>query len=182
MRLSRIFAVLVVVALVAGALAMAQAPAKAPKPGAEHMRLGVYVGKWTGSGEMKPSPMGPGGKVTWTETCEWFGGNFAVVCHSDGTGPMGPSKGLGIMSYSMEEKHYVYFGITSVGEVEQSTGTVQGKVWNWTGEGKMQGKPYKGRYTSTEQADGSHTFKFEMSQDAGKTWSVVMEGKSTRVK
>jgi len=171
-----------VMALVAGAMAMAQAPAKAPTPGAEHKRLGVYVGKWNGTADMKPGPMGPGGKMTWTETCEWFSGNFAVVCHSDGTGPMGPSKGLGVLSYSTEDKNYTYFGVTSNGDIEKATGSVQGKVWTWTGDGKMAGKPFKIHYTSTEQADGSHAFKVEMSQDAGKTWTIVQEGKTTRAK
>ena len=117
MRQTRIIAVLMVMALVAGALAMAQAPGKAPTPGPEHKRLAMYAGKWSGSGEMKPGPMGPGGKMTWTETCEWFSGNFALVCHTDGSGAMGSAKGLIVLTYSMEEKHYVYFTINSMGEV-----------------------------------------------------------------
>ena len=37
---------------------------QAPKPGPEHARLGYFVGKWKAEGEMKPGPMGPGGKMT----------------------------------------------------------------------------------------------------------------------
>jgi hypothetical protein len=170
------------VVLLAGVLAMAQGPGKAPAPGPEHKRLAFWVGKWSGTGDMKPSPWGPGGKMTWNETCEWFAGNFAVVCRTEMKSPMGDGKSMSILAYHMEDKNYAYFGVTSIGEVEMSRGTVQGKLWNWTGEGKMQGKPYKIRYTINETSPNSATFKFEMSQDAGKTWAVVMEGTNNRGK
>jgi hypothetical protein len=170
------------IALLLCAVVMAQAPGKIPTPGPEHKRLGYFVGKWSGTGELKPSLFGPGGKVTWSETCEWFSGNFAVVCRSDMKGPMGDTKGMSVMAYSVEDKNYAYFGITSIGEVETSTGTAKGKMWNWTGEGKVQGKPFKIRYSIEEKTSDVSSFKLEMSQDAGKTWSVVMEGENTRAK
>src|SRR5436309_7959309 len=95
-------------------IAGAQAP-QPPKPGPEHQRLEYFVGKWTGEGEMKPGPMGPGGKITSTDTCEWFEGHFAVICRSDGKTPMGPSKSIGILSYSPEEKIYTYYGVDNSG-------------------------------------------------------------------
>src|SRR6266508_3873092 len=84
----------------------AQAPPQ--KPGPEHKKLDYFVGKWTSTADMKASPFGPGGKMTASDTCEWFQGGFAVVCHSEGTGPTGPTKGIGIMGYSLEEKKYTY--------------------------------------------------------------------------
>jgi hypothetical protein len=171
-----------VVVLVAGTLALAQAPAGPPKPGPEHKRLGVFAGKWTGSGDMKAGPWGPGGKMTWTETCEWFAGGFSMVCHSDSKGPMGEGKGLFILGYNTEEKKYVYFGIESaMGNPDTSKGTVQGKTWNWTGEGMMNGKMVKSKFTIIEQSNDVHTFKGESSVDGG-PWSVTMEGKTTRAK
>src|SRR5262245_9252036 len=81
----------------AGTLGMAQAPSGPPKPGPEHQKLARFVGTWNGKAEMKPGPFGPGGPMTWTETCDWFEGGFSVVCKSDGKGPMGAIKGLGII-------------------------------------------------------------------------------------
>jgi len=171
-----------VVVLVAGTLALAQAPAGPPKPGPEHKRLGVFVGKWIGSGDMKAGPWGPGGKMTWTETCEWFAGGFSVVCHNDSKGPMGDAKGLFILGYNAEEKKYVYFGIESaMSNPETSKGTLEGKTWSWTGEGKMGGKMVKSKFTITEQSNDLYTYKDETSVDGG-PWSVTMEGKSTRAK
>jgi hypothetical protein len=48
----RVWVCLVGVLFVCGMLAQAQAPAGPPKPGPEHKRLGLFAGKWSGSGEM----------------------------------------------------------------------------------------------------------------------------------
>src|SRR6184192_2827317 len=42
----------------------AQAPPQMPKPGPEHQRLHYFVGDWETITEAKPSPFGPGGKIT----------------------------------------------------------------------------------------------------------------------
>ena len=98
----KILAVCGVVSVAGVHIVAAQAP-QAPKPGPEQARLGYFVGKWTAEGEVKPGPMGPGGKMTSSDNCEWFEGHFSVICHSDGTTPAGPSKSIGILGYSPEE-------------------------------------------------------------------------------
>jgi hypothetical protein len=182
--MKRTFALLaasVVVSLVAVQLA-AQAPPAAPKPGPEHQRLGYFVGKWTVEGEMKASPMGPGGKVTSTDTCEWFEGHFAVVCHSNGKTPMGVSKSVGIMSYSPEEKVYTYYGVDNSNMTMASVprGTVQGKTWTYTDESMMGGKKVKSRVTLKELSPTAYTFTMELQGPDGK-WAPMMESKSTKV-
>ena len=106
--------VVAVIGFQAIALGQAQAPTP-PKPGPEHQRLAYFVGKWTGEGEMKASPMGPAGKISSVDSCEWFEGHFSVVCRSDGKSPMGPMKSVGILSYSPEEKVYTYYGTDNSG-------------------------------------------------------------------
>jgi hypothetical protein len=59
--------------------------------------------------------------MTSKDTCEWHEGRFAVICRSEGTGPMGPTKGLGILSYSPEEKVYTYYGTDSSGMMTMTT-------------------------------------------------------------
>jgi hypothetical protein len=159
-----------------------QAP-QAPKPGPEHQRLGYFVGQWTAEGEMKPGPMGPGGKISSTETCEWFEGRFAVICRSEGTSPMGPGKNLGILSYSAEEKVYTYYGVDNSNMTMTSVprGTVQGDTWTYTNEGMMGGKKVKSRVTIKEMSPTSYTFKMEMQEADGK-WTPMMESKNTKVK
>lgn len=152
-----------------------------PKPGPEHEKLGYFVGKWTSEGELKPSPFGPGGKMTMTETCEWFDGKFVVLCHSQGTGPTGPVKGVAIMSYSNEEKVYLYYGADNTGMVMSSVprGTVQGDTWTYNDEGMMGGQKVKSRFTMKVQSPTAYTFSWETQGPDG-TWNTVMEGKARK--
>ena len=76
--MKRALAVCVVLAVGGSQVLMAAKAQQAPTPGPEQKKLGYFVGKWTTEGEMKASPMGPGGKITSTDTCEWFDGGFAV--------------------------------------------------------------------------------------------------------
>jgi len=164
------------------ALAAAQTPAGAPKPTPEHKRLGYFVGKWTTEGEMQASPMGPAGKMTGTDTCEWFSGGFAVVCRSDGKSPAGPMKSLAIMGYSSEEKVYTYYGIDNSAMVMASVpkGTRQGDTWIYNDEGVMGGQKYKSRVTLKELSPTEYTFKMELQGPDGK-WTPLLEAKSTKV-
>src|SRR5580765_5828933 len=102
----------VVALLAATALSVAPAfsetPAGKPAPAPENRKLSFFVGKWTAAGDLKPSPFMPGGKINSQDTCEWFDGGFAVVCHYNGIGPLGATKGLGILGYDAEEKMYTY--------------------------------------------------------------------------
>ena len=178
--MKRMMHLLLPLCVLAGAV-LAQQQSQAPKPGPEHKRLGFFVGKWTFEGEAKASPLGPAGKITSTENGEWFPGNFFVVARSSGTSPEGHTQEMSIMGYSTAEKCYTYDGYSSMGYHSSSKGTVQGAVWTWLWEEKIEGKPMKGRVTVTEVSPASYMFKSEISTD-GKTWSVGAEGKATKVK
>jgi hypothetical protein len=182
-RRVNLIAAAVVIALVGFQFAVAAQAPQAPKPGPEHQRLEYFVGKWTSEGEMKPGPMGPGGKITSSDTCEWFEGKFAVVCRSEGTTPMGPSKGLGILGYSPEEKVYTYSGVDNSGMTMTTIprGTVQGNTWTYNDESMMGGKKVKTRVTIKEASPTAYTFKMEMQNPDG-TWAPMMEAKNTKVK
>jgi hypothetical protein len=156
----------------------AQAP-EPPKPGPEHKAMNYFVGKWTSEGDMKPSPFGPGGKMTSQDTCEWFAGGFQVVCRGDGKTPTGPMKMLGVLAYNPAEKAYTYYGIDNMGMSELSKGSKSGKTWTFSSKSEMEGKPFHSRYTMTETSPTSYTFKWDTSPDGAK-WSTVMEGKSTK--
>jgi len=152
-----------------------------PKPGPEQERLGYFVGKWTAEGEVKPGPMGPGGKMTTTDDCEWFEGHYSVVCHSEGTAPSGPTKSIGILSYSPEEKVYTYYGVdnSSMTMASVPKGTVKGDTWTYTDAGTMGGKKYKSRVIIKELSPTSYSFKMDMQGPDGK-WMPMMESKNTK--
>jgi uncharacterized protein DUF1579 len=173
---------LAVMSLLAAPVLVAQAPPAPPKPGPEVQKLAYFVGRWNETAEVKPGPMGPGGKMTVASSCEWFAGGFYVVCKGDGTGPGGPTHGLGILGYSTERKRYSYYGIDNAGMGgDPSYGDLVGDTWNWDGESTMGGQQVKGRYTIKQVSPDSYTWKWEMSV-AGGPWNAVAEGTDTRVK
>lgn len=157
------------------------AAAQAPQPGPEHQRLGFFVGKWTVEGEMKPGPMGPGGKMTSSDTCEWFDGRFSVICRSEGTGPFGPSKNLGILGYSAEEKVYTYYGVDNTNMTMASVpkGTVQGDTWTYTDESMMGGQKMKSRVIIKELSPSRYSFTMDVQGPDGK-WLPLMESTSAK--
>ncbi len=176
----RLVTILGLVAL-APLLALAQAPQK-PVPGPDHKRLGYFVGKWKTEANVQQNPYMPAGKHTSSETCEWYEGGFAVLCQSEGVTPAGRMKGLGLLSYSPEEKVYTYYGIDSSGMTMATIakGTMENGTWTYTDEGKMGGKTVRSRYTIREASPTSYTFRLEMQGDDG-TWKTVLDGKSTKV-
>jgi hypothetical protein len=160
-----------------------QAPQAPPKPGPEHAKLGFFVGKWTSEGEMKASPMGPGGKITGADTCEWFDGHYSVVCRSEGKSPMGPMKSIGILGYNTDEKIYTYYGIDNspMTMTSAARGTKNGDTWTYTDEGVMGGQKVKSRVTIKEVSPTSYSFLMEMQGPDGK-WMPMMESKNTKAK
>jgi Protein of unknown function (DUF1579) len=175
-----LFAAFTVLSAAGPEFAAAQA-AEAPKPGPEHQRLAYFVGKWNAEGELKPGPMGPGGKFTSSDKCEWFEGRYSVICHSEGKMPMGQSKSIGILGYSTEEKVYTYYGVDNSNMTMASVpkGTVRGDTWTYTDQGTMGGKKFKSRVTIKELSPTEYTFRMEMQGPDGK-WAPMMESKNTK--
>jgi hypothetical protein len=170
------------VALLASVVVQPEETQGPPKPGPEHKKLGYFVGDWRTEGEMKPGFMGPGGRFASTDKCEWFEGGFAVVCRSEGKGPSGPTKSLGILSYSPEEKVYTYTGTDSMGVTMTTVprGTVSGKTWTYNDQSLMNGEKVKSRVVIKELSPKEHTFTMELQGKDGK-WMPMMESKSTKV-
>ncbi len=174
-RIAMIFAAMVLMS----ALGLAQM--EMPKPGPEHKKLDVLAGSWTLDGDVKASPMGPGGKVTETEKCDWMEGGFYLVCQIGFTSKvMGNGSGITIMGYSNEDKTYTYREFNSWGEFTDSKGTVDGDKWTWINEQKM-GPIVKGRFNMKMTSPTSYDFSYEISQD-GTKWSTIMDGKATKNK
>jgi hypothetical protein len=166
--------------LTASAAAQAQPQGmEPPKPGAEHQRLGYFVGEWRSEGEAKEGPWGPGGKLTGEARCRWMSGGFFVVCDNDGSGPLGKMYGLGVMGYDAEAKSYTWNGFNSMGENETAKGSLEGKTWTYVNENAMGDTRMQGRYSMTEKSPTAYAYKFETSTD-GRTWTTLMEGTVTK--
>ena len=176
--MKRTLALLPLVLVTLASLLWSQNPPPMPKPSPEHQRLHYYVGDWKTEAESKPSPFGPGGKLTANNHNEMLG-DFFVVFHGDGTAQMGPVKTLAAIGYDSKEKAYTFDEFTSTGEHAKAMGTVSGDTWTWTFSGNEGGKDFKGRFTLKEVSPTSYTFTNELSIDGG-PWAKLEEGKATK--
>ena len=96
---------------------------------------------------------------------------------------MGPTKSIGILGYSPEEKVYTYYGVDNSNMTMASVpkGTVQGKTWIYHDESMMGGKKMKTRVTIKELSPAEYSFLMEAQGPDGK-WMPMMESKNTKVK
>jgi hypothetical protein len=168
--------------LIAGIVACAAPafaqPQEMPKPGPEQKELARFVGTWKMEGTAQPSPMGPGGKVTGTETCRMFE-VWHVVCDATATTPMGPMKNHTILTYDRRAKQYRYFSISNMADAEMATGTRSANAWTFTSTVEMEGMKIHSRFTMTDKSATAYTFTWEVSQD-GQKWMSILEGTSTK--
>ena len=132
----------------------------------------MFAGSWTLDGDMKPSAMGPGGKMTENEKCEWMEGGFFMVCHADFKSSMGNGSGLTLMGYSPDDKSYTYREFNSWGEFTDSKGTVDGDTWTWINDEKMGGMTMKGRFKM--KIDLADVVQLQLRDVAG--WNEVDDG------
>jgi len=157
----------------------AQAQMAPLKTGPEQKKLDYFAGNWVMEGDMKPGPMGPGGKMTETESNTWMDGGFFLALKSDFKSSMGNGTEIAYLGYDPNEKLYTYDSFNSMGEADHSKGTLDGDTWTFNSEEKMGSMTVKGRFVMKIMSPTSYTFKFDMSQD-GTNWMTVMDGKATK--
>ena len=158
--------------------------AQKPKPGPEVERLAYYLGTWKGQGETKGGPLGPAGQLSSTMTCEWFAGGFHLVCRGEERGPTGKRTFLNILAYDEKAKAYTEYGISSLSDSEYSTGgTIVGnkRTFEKDLDTNVGGKPIKLRYAEVQVSPTLYTYQAEVWKDGG-PWTVIAEGKVTKVK
>ena len=158
----------------------AQRPA-APEPSPAHRKLAAFVGTWKDEAEMKPGPLGPGGKMSFTETCDWLTGGFSIVCSTETTGFMGEVRALTVFTYDLEGKVYRYYEFNSLGRSGSAKGAVEGDTWTFESESKQGNKLIKTRSTIKIPSPDSAVMKSEVSVDGG-PMTLWMEVKGARVK
>ena len=180
--MKRALSVAFAVAVCLSAILAAQNPPPAPKPGPEQKNLNYFAGTWKTAGELKPGPMGPGGKYTGTDKIDWMPGGFFLLSHTQASGPgaMGNVSGIAVYGYDTSKKAYTYDEFNSSGEAVHATGQFDGKVWTWSSDLPMGDKTMKGHFILTENSPTTYSFKFEVSED-GNNWATVVEGTGTKV-
>jgi hypothetical protein len=177
--MKRRFTTLTCMALLLGAELSAQVQMETPGPAPELKKLDYFAGTWTTEGEIKPGPMGAGGKFTGTNHVQWMDGAFFLVTHSEFNGAMGKGAETSYLGYDSNDKMYTYDSFNTLGEADHAKGNVDGDTWTWQSDTRMGSQTIKGRLTIKVLSATAYNFKFEMSPD-GTTWSTVLEGKDTK--
>jgi len=173
--------ILVCTILLMGTVISARGRMDSPKPAPELKKLDYFVGTWAAEGEIKPGPMGPGGKFTGTNRVEWMDGGFFLVTHSDFSGAMGTGTETAYMGYDSDDKAYTYDSFNTLGEADHAKGSLDGDTWIWLSESRVGQQAMKGRLTIQVLSPSAYKFKFELSPD-GTHWSTLLEGKDTKKK
>lgn len=157
--------------LLFASVGVAQMPV--PQPTTEHKALDYFVGTWTMEGELKPSPLSPGGKITGIETCERLGG-FHLVCRSKGTGPMGPMQGVAVMSYDTANKAYTFYAVNSImPDAEFARGVRDAKNWRWSSQANIGGQKVDSSFTITDQGPSTYGMKWETTTPSGGKMTIM---------
>ena len=180
MRSSPVLALGVVWVLFLVPATLAQSAPGSPKPGSEHDKLAFFVGKWVAEASFR-SAEGSSQKSTWTEVCQWFEGNYALICHTEGEFGGHPVREISVEAYDAAAKTYVYFETNNGDESGLWRGKLEGNTWTWKQKSSMNGKPADMRFTQTQASADSIIFKLE-SAGADGAFQLVMDGRKTRQK
>jgi hypothetical protein len=144
-----------------------------PRPTAEHQRLAAFAGSWVGNETFFPSPMSPeGGKAKARVECRSDLDGFCVITDYVETRDGAVSfRGHGVMSWDPKQQNYIWLWADTMGGMpcEVTRGHWIGNTLVFQNRSEM---GYH-RYSYVFNADGSHDFKMEFSQDGG-TWSQFM--------
>ena len=171
--------ILVCTALLLGIALSVRGQVETPKPAPELKKLDYFVGTWTAEGEIKPGPMGSGGRFAGTNHVQWMDGGFFLVTHSEFNGAMGKGAETAYMGYDSNDKMYTYDSFNTLGEADHAKGNVAGDTWTWHSETRVGAQTMKGRLTIKVLSATAYNFKFEISPD-GAAWTTVLEGKDTK--
>ena len=160
-------------------LALAQS-SDSSAPGPEHEVLGARIGTWTVEGEIQINPFGPEGRFSGTTTCEWFEGEFYIVCNGDSEGP-GDRRGreMEFFGYNVRTKQYTFYEINNAAQTLPTPDLeVEGNKWRYSGTMDADGREYALRSTTVVSGSQISTLA-EMSVDGG-PWQTVTVATSTK--
>src|SRR5215813_11663333 len=164
--MKRVSVVLLFSMLLTTVVAFAQMPGP---PAPELKKLDYFVGNWTMDGDVKPGPMGPGGKNTGTSKYEWMEGNYFMTSQGGYSGAMGTGKETAYYGYDANKKLYTYDSFSTAGEHNIATGTFEADTWTWVFDVPMGSMTAKGRFVMKVTSPTAYSYKLEFSQD-GTNW------------
>jgi Protein of unknown function (DUF1579) len=140
---------------------------EAPKPGPEHARLEVFVGKWINEGQTVPVGDDPAAKIVTSDVYEWIPGRFAVLHTAYGRLGDLDVGGVEIIGYDPESGKYTSHFFDSQGHITVDELLYEDGKWIWKGE--------RIRTTSTFSDDGKVQHSLHEQSEDGVEWHPAMD-------
>ena len=148
------------------------------KPGEKHESLKKLEGLWSGDEMMKASPMGPGGKTSGRMNFKMdLGGFFLFQDYAQQMGGKTTFEGRGIIGWDKRWNHYCWYWVDAMGvmPITPMRGNWEGNSLVFYEEGA------RARFTYRIDGRDSLSFTMEGSQDGGRTYAELLEGRYHRV-
>jgi Protein of unknown function (DUF1579) len=146
---------------------------QAPKPGPEHKRMEVFIGKWINEGHTIASAGAPSLKIPTSDVYEWMPGGFFVLHTAYGRiGDMDVG-GTEIIGYDAASGTYRSHFFDSQGNTTTDELTVDGDTWTWRGA--------QTRTTAVFGDNGKTQTAHHERSDDGVNWVPSMEVTLTKV-
>jgi len=113
-----------------------------------------------------------------TTDCKWTAGGFGIIC--SGTSQIGAIKSTStaMLYYDPGDKMYHYHDVDSGGDVGESTGTVDGDTWTWSGKGFMGGQVMYTKFTMKSVSKNG----YDWTMGGGDSESSIQEGMTGKVR
>ena len=145
-----------------------------PKPTAEHKKLELLAGNWTGEEKIAPSPWDAAGGTAIGRVCNKVSldGFNVIQEYEQERGGKTSFRGHGVFGYDANAKCYVLHWWDSMGMgVNEFRGQFTGDVLSMT----FAGVHGHNRCTFDVSKPGGYAFTMDVSQD-GKIWMNFMQG------
>jgi Protein of unknown function (DUF1579) len=107
---------------------------EAPKPGPEHARLEVFIGKWINEGETIATPDPPAAKILTSDVYDWVPGGFFVLHTAYGRLGDLDVGGVELIGYDAKRGVYTSHFFDSQGNVTVDDLIYEDGTWTWQGD------------------------------------------------
>jgi hypothetical protein len=143
------------------------------RPGPEHRKLGVFLGKWHTTGEVAATESTAAAKVDSIDIYEWYPGEFFLVHDADSRVGDDAIKSMEIIGYDAERRCYVAPFFDSTGGFGTEEIRLDGNTWTWRGSNVMGVKEH--RCIAVVSDDGKTVTARHEKSDDGNNWTLWMD-------
>ena len=155
---------------------------KQPTTGLPVEKLGAFVGKWNGKGELVNSAYSKAQTVSAETDCNWSANHGFLICDQTVHLTDGNQNDLSVYTYNEKDHSYAFFGHSrNDSQVRTPKLTIEGNFWTYFTEFDDGPKHIRIRTINEFKTPSLVTYRTEFSED-GTNWKPMGSGSMTREK